>query len=51
MRSVAGLVIQASGSLVESDILEMLRFPCSGVGICHPKYGDGIRPETDTGSG
>ena len=31
--SVAGLVLQASGNLVEVDILELSRFPCRGVGI------------------
>ena len=35
VRSVADLVMQASGNLVEVDILELSRFPCHGVGICH----------------
>ena len=34
MRSVAGVVMQVSGNLVEVDILELSRFPCRGVGIC-----------------
>ena len=33
MRSVAGLVMQVSGNLVEVDIKELLRFPCRGVDI------------------
>ena len=35
--------MQASGSLVESDILEVLRFPCHDVGICHTSIGLGLR--------
>ena len=30
MRSVVGLVILVSGSLVQVDILELSRFPCPG---------------------
>ena len=37
--SVAGLVMQASGNLVEVDILDLSRFPCRGVGICHTSIG------------
>ena len=33
VRSLASLVMQASFSLVEVDILELLSFPCPGVGI------------------
>ena len=33
VRSVAGLVMQASGNLVEVDILELSRSPCRGVDI------------------
>ena len=33
VRSVVGLVMQASGKLVEVDILELSRFPCCGVDI------------------
>ena len=32
---MAGLVMPASGSLVEVDILDVSKFPCPGVGICH----------------
>ena len=39
VRSVAGLVKQASGNLLEVDILELSRFPCCGVGICHTSIG------------
>ena len=35
-RSVTGLVIQASGSLVEVDITELSKFPCPGVGSATP---------------
>ena len=31
--------MQASGNLVEVDILELSRFPCRGVGICLPSIG------------
>ena len=58
MGSVAGLVMQACGNLVEVDILELSRFPCHGVGIFHTSIGlvlmDGegnSRPEADTGNG
>ena len=34
--------MQVSGSLVEVDILELLRFPCPGVGICHASIGLGL---------
>ena len=30
-----GLVMPATDSLVEVDMLKRLRFPCHGVGICH----------------
>ena len=33
VRSVADFVMQASGNLVEVDILELSRFPCRGVDI------------------
>ena len=33
VRSVAGLVMQASSNLVKVDILEPSRFPCRGVDI------------------
>ena len=39
---MASLVMQVSGSLVEVDILELSRFPCPGVGICHTSIGLGI---------
>ena len=39
VRSVSGLVMQASGNLVEVDILELSRFSCSGVGICFTSIG------------
>ena len=42
VRSVAGLVIPVSGSLVEVDILELLTFPCHVVGICHTSIGLGL---------
>ena len=35
MRSTVGLVIQVSGSLVEVDVMELLRIPCPGAGIYH----------------
>ena len=31
--------MQASGNLVEADILELSRFPCHGVGICRTSIG------------
>ena len=31
--------MQVSGNLVEVDILELSRFPCRSVGICHTKIG------------
>ena len=31
--------MQASGNLVELDILELSRFPCCVVGICHTSIG------------
>ena len=31
--------MQASGRLVDVDILELSRFPCHGVGICHTSIG------------
>ena len=31
--------MQASGSLVELDIMELPRFPCLVVGICHTSIG------------
>ena len=39
VRSVVGLVIQGSGSLVEVNNLELSRFPCPGVGTCHTSLG------------
>ena len=42
MRFVAGLAIQASGSLVVVNILELLMFSCPGVGICHTRIGSGL---------
>ena len=39
VRSVAGLVMQASGNLVEVDILALSRLPYCGVGICHTSIG------------
>ena len=36
---MAGLVMQVSGNLVEVDILELSKFPCRGVGICHTSIG------------
>ena len=47
---MAGLVMQASGNLVEVDTLELSRFPCCGVGIS-TDGGEGNRPEADTGNG
>ena len=56
-RSVAGLVMQVSGSLVEEDNRYLFRvsmtwcwhFPHQhGTGVAE---GEGIRPETDTGHG
>ena len=47
MRSVVGLVMQASGGLVEVDILELSRFPCPGVGLCHTSIGLGRRRVKD----
>ena len=38
MRSVAGLVMQASGGLVEVDILERSESPWPGVGISTPAW-------------
>ena len=43
MRSVTGLVMQASGNLVEVDILELSEFPWPGVGIFHASMGLGQR--------
>ena len=34
--------MQASGSLAEADILELLRFPCPGVGIGRTSFGMGL---------
>ena len=50
---MAGLVMQASGNLVEVDILELSRFQCSGVGINWTGADDGRanRPEANTGNG
>ena len=54
---MAGLAMQASGSLVEGDILEQSRFPCCGVGILPHQHrtgaydGEGIKAEADTGNG
>ena len=31
--------MQASGNLVEMDILELSKFPCRRVGICHTSIG------------
>ena len=45
-----------SGSLVEVDILELSRFPCPGIVICHTRIRLGLmmvkknRPEADTGN-
>ena len=41
-RSVAGIVIRASGGIVEVDILKLSRFLCLGVGICHTSRGLGL---------
>ena len=41
VRSVAGLVMEASGSLVDVDILELPESPCSGVCICCTSMGLG----------
>ena len=35
VRSVAGLVMQLSGRLVDVDIVELSRLPCRGFGIFH----------------
>ena len=54
---MVGLAIQASESLVEVGILELLRFPCAVIGILSHQHrtgagdSEGIRPETDTGNG
>ena len=57
MRSVADLVMQAPGNLVEVDFLELSRCPCRGVGIFHAHQhrtgaddGEGNRPVADTGN-
>ena len=43
--------MQASGNLVEVDILELSRFlVCSAVGIFR-HYGEGNSPEADIGNG
>ena len=34
--------MQASGSLVEVDILELMRILCPGVGICHTSIAPGL---------
>ena len=39
--SVAGLVILASGRLVQVDILKLSEFPWPGVGTCHTSIGLG----------
>ena len=39
VRSVVGLVMQASDNLVEVDFLELSRFSCRKVGICHASNG------------
>ena len=41
VRSVAGLVLQVSGSLVEVDILELSESPWPSVGIFHMSMGLG----------
>ena len=54
---MAGLVMHASGSLVDVDIPNLSQFLCPGVGIFPHQHGtgatdgEGIRPETDTGNG
>ena len=45
-----GLVIQASGSIVEVDILELSMFPCLGVGICHTSIQLGMADRRKTES-
>ena len=57
VESVAGLVMQASGSLVEVDILELSESPWPGVGSFHTRMGlrrqincEGIRPKSETGN-
>ena len=49
-------VIPASGN-IDVNILELSVSPCSGASICSTSmelhgeaYGEGIRPETDTGN-
>ena len=55
--SVAGFLLQTSGSLFEVDILELSESPRPGVGIFYTSKGLGRRmvkelgPETDTGNG
>ena len=39
---MAGLLIQASGSLVEVDLLQLSWFPCPGVDICYTSIGLGL---------
>ena len=34
--------MQVSGNLVEVDILELSKFPCCGVDICHTSIGLGL---------
>ena len=41
VRSVACLLLQASGSLFEVNILELSEFPRPGVGILHTSKGLG----------
>ena len=53
MRSVVGLVIPASGRLVQLDIMElpdvlMFVLPCQH--MTGTEDGEGIRPEADTGN-
>ena len=56
VRSVAGLVLQVSGSLVEVDILDCLSLHDLVLAFSTPawdwvKDGEGIRPQTDPGNG
>ena len=39
VRSVVGLVMQASGSLVDMDIMELSESPWPGVGVFHTGAG------------
>ena len=54
---MVGLVLQASGSLVEAHILELSSFHVLVLAFATQTHrtgtddGDGIRPEADTGNG